>query len=436
MLGLLLLAELGELDLFDRSSLSVGLAHELGLMVVAEGIDDLQTLIPFAHSHASAAYAWAVTSIRAAAILAAIGLALAGLVLEGGLRLYAELRAPRFVGAAVPSDDTVPDPLLVAWFKPNYVAPGGDPAYDASGFRLNGGPRPASVSRPLAVLGGSTAYGWDADNDQTIPAVLEQRLRAGASPRAVVLNAGYPGLTTIDTLLVYHARVAPLHPSTVIVLAGLNDVYYAVDWIPDNRLHWASRTYELGLRARHEPALRPLVDAINRYALGNCYTCYAIGASLSGMYDRTQLVPILGASALFEQEPLATANNRAMQLTAWSIGELARRVRADGGCMVVAWQPMAGLPDGPKTVDQQQAEQRIAAHAPTWPTTAPRMFAALRDDTRPVFASGQAVEVDATHAFDGEQRTVYAKDGVHYTPLGNRLVAETVLPALASCAAG
>src|SRR5919199_730727 len=385
MVRLLLLAELGELDLFDRSSLSVGLAHELGLMVVAEGIDDLQTLIPFAHSHASAAYAWAVTSIRAAAILAAIGLALAGLVLEGGLRLYAELPAPRFVGAAVPSDDTVPDPLLVAWFKPNYVAPGGDPAYDASGFRLNGGPRPASVSRSLAMLGGSTAYAWDADNDQTIPAVLEQRLRAGASPRAVVLNAGYPGLTTIDTLLVYHARVAPLHPSTVIVLAGLNDLYYAVDWIPDSRLRWTTRTYELGLRARHEPALRPLVDAINRYALGNCYTCYAIGASLSGVYDRTQLAPILGAAALFEQEPLA--------------------------------------------------EQRIAVRAPTWATTAPRMFAELRDDTRPVFASGQGLEVDATHAFDGEQRPVYAEDGVHYTPLGNRLIAETVLPALATCAA-
>ena len=147
------------------------------------------------------------------------------------------------------------------------------------------------------MLGGSTAYGWDAEDDQTIPAVLEQRLRANGSTQAVVLNAGYPGLTTLDTLLVYHARLAPLRPSTVIVLAGLNDVYYAVDWIPENRLRWASRTYELGLRARHEPALRPLVDAINRYALGNCYTCYAIGASLSGVYDRTLLVPAVPHAA-------------------------------------------------------------------------------------------------------------------------------------------
>ena len=62
--------------------------------------------------------------------MALIGLAIAGAVLEGGLRLYAELRAPRFVGLATPTDDTNPDPLLVAWFKPNYVTPGGTPAFD------------------------------------------------------------------------------------------------------------------------------------------------------------------------------------------------------------------------------------------------------------------------------------------------------------------
>jgi lysophospholipase L1-like esterase len=371
--------------------------------------------------------------VRAGAVLALISLVIAGALVEGGLRLYAELRAPRFVGLATPGDDIEPDPLLVAWFKPNYVSPDGWPAYDANGFRLNGAPRPASVSRPAAVLGGSTAYGWDAFDNETIAAYLEQAARAGGQPEAVVLNAGYPGLTTLDTLLVYHARLAPLHPRTVVVLAGLNDVYYAVDWIPDNRLHWSSRTYELGLRARHDPQLRPLVDAINHYALENCYTCYALGASLSGMYDRTHLLPMLGGAALFGQEPLAGDNTRAMQLTGWSIGEMARRVHADGGCLIVAWQPIAGVPNGPRTPSETAAEQRIALHAPTWPTMAPRMFAELRDATRASFSSGLAVEVDATGAFDGESREVYQEDGVHYTALGNRLVADAIAPALGEC---
>jgi hypothetical protein len=63
---------------------------------------------------------------------------------------------------------------------------------------------------------------------------------------------------------------------------------------------------------------------------------------------------------------------------------------------------------------------------------APRMFAELRDATRPIFASGQAVEVDATGAFDGQSAEVYQEDGVHYTALGNALVAAAIQPALNS----
>lgn len=369
---------------------------------------------------------------KTAAILTLMSIVLAGAVVEGGLRLYAELRAPRFVGLATPSDDIEPDPLLVAWFKPNYVDPEGGPAYDAAGLRLNGAPREAVPSGVVdAMLGGSTAYGWGAADNETIPAYLEQSLRDAGQSTAVVLNAGFPGLTSDDTLLVYHARLAPLHPRTVVLLAGLNDVYYAVDWIPDNRLHWASRTYELGLRARHDPALRPLVDAINRYALGNCYTCYALGASLSGLYDRTHLLPMLRGAAVFGQEPLAGDNSHAMQLTGWTIGELARRVRADGGCLVVAWQPIAGVPNGVHSAPEATAEQQIALHAPTWPTVAPRMFTELRAASLPAFASGLAMEVDATGAFDAASAATYQEDGVHYTALGNRLVAQAIEPALA-----
>jgi lysophospholipase L1-like esterase len=368
--------------------------------------------------------------MKAVIIMALISLALAGAIIEGGLRLYAEMRAARFVGLASPTDDTQPDSLLVAWFKPNYVSPDGGPVFDANGFRLNGAPRPEAPSDVAVMVGGSTAYGWDAPDDQTIPAFLEQNLRTVAGPNAEVLNAGYPGMTSIDTLLVYQSKLEPLHPRTVVLLAGLNDIYYAVDWIPENRLHWASRTYEVGLRARHEPALRPLVDAVSRYALGNCYTCYALGASLSGLYDRTGLMPMLRTAMLFGQEPLAGDNPRAMQLTGWVVGELARRVHADGGCLIVAWQPIASVPNGALTPSEAAAERQISVRAPAWPTMAPRMFNQLREASRPAFDSGMAVEVDATTVFDTTTEKTYQDDGVHYTVLGNRLVAEAIQPAL------
>jgi lysophospholipase L1-like esterase len=368
--------------------------------------------------------------MKAVIILALISLVLAGAIVEGGLRLYAEMRSARFVGLASPTDDTQPDSLLVAWFKPNYVSPEHGPVFDANGFRLNGAPRPDTPGPIAAMVGGSTAYGWDAPDDKTIPALLEQNLRPVAGPNAVVLNAGYPGMTSIDTLLVYQSKLEPLHPRTVVLLAGLNDIYYAVDWIPENRLHWASRTYEVGLRARHEPALRPLVDAVSRYVLGNCYTCYALGASLSGLYDRTGLLPMMRTATLFGQEPLASDNPRAMQLTGWVVGELARRVHADGGCLIVAWQPIAGVPNGSLTASEAAAERQISVRAPMWPTMAPRMFNELREASRPAFASGMAVEVDATGVFDTTSEKTYQDDGVHYTALGNRLVAEAIQPAL------
>ncbi|HYY89598.1 MAG TPA: SGNH/GDSL hydrolase family protein, partial [Chloroflexota bacterium] len=234
----------------------------------------------------------------AAFLLPLVGVVIVGLVVEGGLRVWAEVRARSFIGSAVITEDIESDPLLVAWFKPNYRAPDGDHSFDARGFRENGGPR-NDVSRPLVLLGGSTAYGWGAADDETIAAVVERYLRANGQPGASFINAGYPGLTTLDTLLVYHQRIAPLHSSKVVVLAGLNDLYYAVDWTPGRRLYWLNRVYELSLRARHEPALRPVVDAINSIALRNCFTCYAVGTGLSQLYDRTRLTPALNLSQVF-----------------------------------------------------------------------------------------------------------------------------------------
>jgi lysophospholipase L1-like esterase len=110
---------------------------------------------------------------------------------------------------------------------------------------------------------------------------------------------------------------------------------------------------------------------------------------------------------------------------------MATRARADGGCLIVAWQPIAGVPVGASTASEKGAVQQISIRAPTWSAMAPRMFNELRDASRPVFASGLAVEVDATGVFDGVSDKVYQDDGVHYTALGNRLVANAIAPALA-----
>jgi hypothetical protein len=371
--------------------------------------------------------------MRGARLLVALaGVVLALVVVEVGLRFNAERRAQSFSGAAIPSDDTEPDRLLVAWWRPGYNAPDGLTSFDNHGFRQNGTPRSDPGERPVVMLGGSTAFSWGASDDKTITAYLEGQLQQqGRSAR--VLNAGYPGLTSLDTVLVYHARVALVKPGVVVLLAGLNDVYYAVDWIPENRLNWLSRVYETGLRARHEPALRSLVDAIDRIALGNCFTCYAFSTGFSQLYERTKLVPALRVGQLFGLEPVGTSNSRAMQLTAWAIGDLAQRVRSDGGCLVVAWQPIAGLPNGARTAREREAVVQVADRAPTWPVEAPRMWAELIQATRPLFRSGLAIEADLTRAFDTFDGLAFVDDGVHYTPPANQHLAEALTPFVLQC---
>jgi lysophospholipase L1-like esterase len=364
-------------------------------------------------------------------VLAIFGCLFALLLAEGALRIYAEWRAPRFNGAAVPAEDIVTDPLLVAWFKPNYRSPDGQTTYDEQGFRLNGAARVEPLNHPLVLLGGSTAYGWGNADSETISAVLERRLRADGDASATVVNAGYPGLQTLDTRLVYQGKVASLQPSRMIVLAGLNDLYYASDWLPEHRLFWQNHVYEVGLRARRDASLRPLVNAIDRIALRNCYTCYAVGNAFSQLYERTFFMPWLNLSTFFDQQPLGAPNDRAMQLTAWVLDDLAKQARADGSCLIVAWQPIAGVP-AVKTPGEQTAVDQIARNAPGWPTVAPEMFQTLRTASEPLFASGLAGEVDLTGIFDGVQQQVYVPDGVHYTAYGNQLIANALESAAAS----
>jgi lysophospholipase L1-like esterase len=357
------------------------------------------------------------------------GLIMAAALLESGLRLHVDHRATTFVGVPELDADKVADSLLVVWFKPDYQGP--DAAYDQYGLRLNGEPRADDPPHSVALLGGSTAYGWGVADDQTISATMERDL-GRAHEGTVVLNAGFPGLTTLDTVLVYHSKLAPLRPSTVVVLAGLNDLYYAVDWGPRHRLYWLNDVFEVSLRARHDTALQPVVDAVDAIALRQCFSCFYASASLSKLFDRTRFAPMLSISEWLGQQPLAAPNERAMQLTAWALQELARRVRADNGCLIVAWQPMAGLETGARTPSEQAALDALSRNAPAWPSVAPDMFGQLRAATRQLFASGAAREVDLTDLFDGVDQQLFVDDGVHYNPRGNMLIAQALEPAVSA----
>jgi MFS family permease/lysophospholipase L1-like esterase len=86
--------------------------------------------------------------------------------------------------------------------------------------------RAAGVTR-IAVLGDSCTFGWGADDHETYPAMLEQRLSANPTDpgRAVeVLNAGVIGTGTGEQTLWYDLWVRQYDPSIVVLSVFWNDL--------------------------------------------------------------------------------------------------------------------------------------------------------------------------------------------------------------------
>ena len=79
--------------------------------------------------------------------------------------------------------------------------------------------------RRIAVVGGSSVFGYLVSDGQEACRLLEHRLRAG-DPNVEVINAGVPGYNLFQTTIRYQETVAPLSPDVVVVYLGWNDLVY------------------------------------------------------------------------------------------------------------------------------------------------------------------------------------------------------------------
>ena len=172
-------------------------------------------------------------SIRAVLVPCAIALLLFA-ALEGGCRVAGRLRTgtwPRTraesyrrfvlqVGSAYTRH-----PYLVVAGRPNATlsVPGHEVRLNSRGQR---GPEP-EMPKPrgrfrVVCEGGSTTFDLlAADNAHTWP----QLLGADLAPRgADVVNAGFPGWTTVENLVSLELRDVDLSPDLVVVFAGVNDL--------------------------------------------------------------------------------------------------------------------------------------------------------------------------------------------------------------------
>jgi acyl-CoA synthetase (AMP-forming)/AMP-acid ligase II/lysophospholipase L1-like esterase/acyl carrier protein len=168
--------------------------------------------------------------------LLAAGLVALGLLVGGEAAL--QLRAYLITGRVALFEMAMGRPRIVfneafgvRTYRPNM--PDNDPADDREfttnslGFRSPEiAPTPAPGELRIAVVGASTVAGVFAKtNNQTFPGLLEDQLRRGTPGRPInVINAGIEGITMREIDRLVERAIIPLHPSVVLVYAGVNDM--------------------------------------------------------------------------------------------------------------------------------------------------------------------------------------------------------------------
>lgn len=331
-----------------------------------------------------------------------------------------------------PSEDPrfVADRLLRYKNRPTYqytseIAAQTDITYTNNALGLRGPeiaqPKPAGLKR-VVLVGGSTVYGAMVDDTQTISVHVEQILRQRYGSGIQVINAGTPGYDALHEMVIARADLFSLEPDVLIALDGLNDVFYG------SLEEWPSQVAadEIGILSDGRfPDVVAMVDA----------TMFPHGLIEHQVTMLGRSLRQRGHSLLHLPRPAAPriVNERVIALHARSLAMLATHGRQSSTHVVAALQPLVST--GHKALSEQEkaaVDYEGYWSVGNWPEIAQAFYPRLASTTDAEITSAGGRFVDLSAAFDDESDTTYASDAVHYTPLGNRRLAE----ALATLVAG
>jgi hypothetical protein len=193
---------------------------------------------------------------RAPALAASVSVIVSLLILEVLVRLFFPQEvSPKAIAAHV--DSLAPQPIMIPSrnvimgfeMRPNYSGTIGltQVRTDSEGFRIGDKQRnsPAGAIK-IALLGDSSAFGWNVDYDQTYGALLEHQLQQQTSCPLQVRNFSVFAYNSRMELELFKERVLPWHPDILILHHDFNDAeatvtpssYLAVEY-GDNPLHSA-----------------------------------------------------------------------------------------------------------------------------------------------------------------------------------------------------
>lgn len=173
----------------------------------------------------------------AAAVLGAVVLSVVGM--EAALRVYLAVRGWTPNCYAGHLSLFRPHPEVGADLAPNFRLKSGVFEISTNSLGLRG--PEISLEKPegtvrIAMIGGSSVYGYLVSDGEEAARVLEQQLR-DQGRTVEVINAGVPGYNLFRSLVRFREVVAPLDPDIVVLYAGINDIPYLTSEDPASE-HW------------------------------------------------------------------------------------------------------------------------------------------------------------------------------------------------------
>jgi GDSL-like lipase/acylhydrolase family protein len=348
-------------------------------------------------------------------------------VAEIGLRIRRDRVAAHLPDPPATDGRFLPDRLLGYTNKPNisYTSESRRHLvfhYSNNSLGLRGaetGRTPAPGVQRVIVVGGSTVYGALDDQDDTLPVELEQVLRERYGANVEVLNAGIPGYEALREAAYTKADLLDLQPDVVVVMDGLNDVFYG------SLEEWPSQIAEYQLRIIGDGRLPELSQTIDRTMFPHGVLEHQV--TMLARTARMEIFPLL----LHRSSPPAPriANERVEDLHAASVGRMVEYARSRGARTVASLQPLLVLGSKPLSADEEEAVRHEDYWDPEgWPAIARVMYPRMDTTTRAAVEAAGGRYLDLRHAFDTEPGTAYAEDVAHYTGLGNQRLAEALAP--------
>jgi lysophospholipase L1-like esterase len=250
----------------------------------------------------------------------------------------------------------------------------------------------------LAMLGGSTVFGYGVFASESLPAQLEQRLRARGSSASVV-NLGFNSegaYAFAPTIRDY----ASLHPGVVILYEGYNDL------LPDEPNRLLARHGSFVFRTTGYFPILPVVlrDKADAVARGNGGSRTVFGVAAGAVDALTRQVGRLTPGDAAAAGATTRATPHRWDFYCDAVVSAVKVARAQGSKVLVVSQPYIS----DSHVEQQQA---------------------LRAALRAFAADPDVAYLDAGREID-LKNTQLAFDGMHLTPEGNRHMADVVAAAL------